>query len=180
MRTALAPRHREASGRFLGPCPVLHQTVNDLSTPFDVIRVINSRDVSLKLVRIERLKLLRKERGEPGPVEFGALIGKKPNQVSDLLSGRASFGEKVARSIEERAGKPARWMDQPIDAPSLTGEDAVWPLAEILTPDEWRLLPGEARKAVIQGASFVLAPYLLRLRSGKSSHSHRGSGQKAA
>ena len=120
--------------------------MNDLSTPFDVIRVLNLPDVSLKLVRIERLKLLRKERGEPGPVEFGLLIGKKPNQVSDLLSGRASFGEKVARSIEEKVGKPARWMDKPIGAPAMTGDDAVWPLAEILTPEEWMRLPPPVKK----------------------------------
>lgn len=66
----------------------------------------------LKLVRIARLKQLAKIRGCDGPVELGQLINKKTNQVSDLLNGRASFGEKLARSIEEAAGLPSGWLDR--------------------------------------------------------------------
>lgn len=66
----------------------------------------------LKHIRIERLRQLQAERKIPGPVEFGKLIGRKANQVSDLLSGRASFGEKVARSIEAAARLPDGWLDQ--------------------------------------------------------------------
>jgi phage repressor protein C with HTH and peptisase S24 domain len=43
---------------------------------------------------------------------LGKLINRKANQVSDLLNGRASFGEKVARSIEEAAGLPTGWLDR--------------------------------------------------------------------
>lgn len=67
--------------------------------------------MSLKLVRQERLKLFAAQRGLIGPVAIGKAVGKKPNQISDLLSGKASFGEKVARSIEEVAGLPDRWLD---------------------------------------------------------------------
>ncbi|MGJ7611117.1 MULTISPECIES: S24 family peptidase [unclassified Variovorax] len=68
--------------------------------------------MTLKLIRIDRLKRFAKERGIDGPVQLGAAIGRKTNQTSDLLSGRASFGEKVARSIEEAAGLPSGWLDQ--------------------------------------------------------------------
>lgn len=66
----------------------------------------------LKLVRISRLKQFARARSIEGPVELGLLINKKSNQVSDLLNGRASFGEKVARSIEEAAGLPTGWLDR--------------------------------------------------------------------
>lgn len=65
-----------------------------------------------KQIRIERLRQLQHERGLKGPVELGKLIGRKTNQTSDLLHGRAAFGEKVARSIEAVAGLPGGWLDQ--------------------------------------------------------------------
>lgn len=68
--------------------------------------------VDMKPIRIERLKLFAKRHGVADDHSgLGLLIGKKPNQVYNLLEGRASFGEKVARSIEEAAGLPVRWLD---------------------------------------------------------------------
>lgn len=67
--------------------------------------------MTAKLIRIARLKQFAKERGIDGPVALGQAIGRKTNQASDLISGRASFGEKVARSIEGFAGLPAGWLD---------------------------------------------------------------------
>jgi hypothetical protein len=152
--------------------------MNHLSTSFDVRRVIHFQHVSLKSIRIERLKQLQRERGMPGPVEFGAMIGKKPNQISDLLTGRASFGEKVARGIEEKAGKAPLWLDQAVEDGGQSGQRGAWPLAGILTPDEWARLPEDARAAVLQGAEFVLAPYLAKLRLGKSSPSRSGDNPR--
>lgn len=68
--------------------------------------------MTLKLIRISRLKQLAKERGLEGPGQLGEAIGRKTNQTSDLLHGRASFGEKVARSIEHAAGLPSGWLDE--------------------------------------------------------------------
>lgn len=68
--------------------------------------------MSLKLIRIARLKEFAAARNIAGPVAIGLAIGKKPNQTADLLSGAASFGEKVARSIEATAGLPENWLDQ--------------------------------------------------------------------
>lgn len=104
--------------------------MNDLSTSFDEGPGVNSGNMSLKLIRIARLKQFAKHRGADGPVELGKLIGRKTNQTSDLLSGRASFGEKVARSIEEVAALPPGWLDEldddvviaPAPAPSQSSE----------------------------------------------------------
>lgn len=78
--------------------------------------------MSLKLIRIARLRQFAKERHIDGPAALGQAIGRKTNQASDLLSGRASFGEKVARSIEEFASLPAGWLDSDDDgAPMRAG-----------------------------------------------------------
>lgn len=90
--------------------PLLHQTMNTKSTLFDDKGGFQS-GMSLKLIRIARLKQFAASRGLHGPSGLGAAIGKKSNQTSDLLSGKASFGEKVARSIEEHAGLPQLWLD---------------------------------------------------------------------
>jgi SOS-response transcriptional repressor LexA len=78
---------------------------------FDVNDMQSSGRMSLKLIRIQRLKEFAALRGIKGPVALGRAIGKEANQVSNLLSGAASFGEKVARSIEEVAGLPVNWLD---------------------------------------------------------------------
>lgn len=70
-----------------------------------------SGSMSLKLIRIQRLKEFAAARGLDGPVAIGTAIGRKYNQVSDLLNGRGSFGEKLARSIEESAGLSQGWLD---------------------------------------------------------------------
>ncbi len=85
--------------------------MNDVSTSFDDAPVPISGRMSLKLIRITRLKQLAALRQIEGPTALGLLIGKKTNQTADLLSGKASFGEKVARSIEECAGLPINWLD---------------------------------------------------------------------
>lgn len=69
----------------------------------------------LKQTRIAKLQLLQKELRAEGPVELGKALNRKANQVSDLLHGRASFGEKLARSIEVQAGLPLGWLDEPED-----------------------------------------------------------------
>jgi hypothetical protein len=75
--------------------------------------------VDLKQTRIERLKSYARSHGVlDNPAGLGALIGKRPNQVYNLLHGGASFGEKVARSIEQAAGLPPYWLDQEVMASS--------------------------------------------------------------
>lgn len=94
--------------------------MNAASTSFDEWAVVHFGDVSLKLIRIARLKQLQADRKLSGPVELGQLINRKVNQVSDLLNGRAPFGEKIARSIEEAADLPPGWLDEPTEDGKVT------------------------------------------------------------
>ena len=93
--------------------------MNDQSTSFNEDQMLHLGTMTLKLTRIARLKLFAQQRRLEGPGELGNAIGRKANQTSDLLNGRASFGEKVARSIEDFAQLPTGWLDQ-TDANSST------------------------------------------------------------
>lgn len=79
-----------------------------------------SVSMSLKLIRVERLKELMRLRGIDGPTALGVAIGKSTAQTANLLGGIGSFGEKVARSIEETAGLPTGWLDSLQDAENTT------------------------------------------------------------
>jgi hypothetical protein len=92
----------------------------ELITPFSVderntvqcFSCARLADMDLKDIRVERLKLFARKHGvESSPGELARLIGKKPNQVTNLLGKHSSFGEKVARSIEQAAGLSAGWLD---------------------------------------------------------------------
>lgn len=63
-------------------------------------------------IRRERLQemITLTTKGNRG--QFAELVGKAASQISDMLSANKSFGEKVARQIEERAGYPLGWLDQ--------------------------------------------------------------------
>jgi len=76
--------------------------------------------MSLKLIRIAKLKAFAASRNLVGPVAIGLAIGKKANQASDLMSGKAPFGEKVARSIEAYAGLPDFYLDDESETTNVT------------------------------------------------------------
>lgn len=82
-----------------------------MSTLDDENNMPASRHMSLKLIRISRLKQFFTQQGLDELADRAKAIGKKVNQTSDLVTGKASFGEKVARSIEENAGLPNGWLD---------------------------------------------------------------------
>lgn len=115
--------------------------------------------VDLKNTRIERLKAFARQRGVlSDPSGLGALIGKKPNQVYNLLHGVSSFGEKVARSIEEAAGLPHYWLDQEVVAP-----DGLLPaVAEVAA--KINALPPRQRDLILNVASAMLNDYELLQR----------------
>ena len=45
------------------------------------------------------------------PTELAVRTGKKVNQIQDMLAGRKSFGEKVAREIEDALGMDPKALD---------------------------------------------------------------------
>lgn len=48
-----------------------------------------------------------------GPAALGRAIRRSTQQCSDLLAGRASFGETIARHIENLLELPRNWLDFP-------------------------------------------------------------------
>jgi len=65
-----------------------------------------------KETRRERLRELINQRFD-GIARRFALAAKKPDgQINDMLAGRKSFGEKVARQIETTLGLPPLYFDQ--------------------------------------------------------------------
>lgn len=64
-----------------------------------------------RLIRLQNLKAMNL-----GPTELKRRFGRSVSYWSDMLNNRKSFGEDVARDIEERANMPRYWMDTPHDA----------------------------------------------------------------
>lgn len=110
--------------------------------------------MDLKAVRQERLKEFARSRGVlDDPSGLAEAIGKKPNQVYNLLHGSSSFGEKVARSIEEHAGLPRYWLDvdaQTRNAAAMLSPEAVEIARAIDT------LSGVTRNKVINSCRQIL------------------------
>lgn len=97
--------------------------------------------VVVDLPEIRRKRLLRfaeLRQVQDNPSGLGLLIGKKPNQVYNLLHGSASFGEKVARSIEQAAGLPWGYLD------TEDGQLPGWPFRSI-SIDRFLVLSAEDR-----------------------------------
>lgn len=63
-----------------------------------------------KAVRKANIQWLVTQHG--GPTEFGRLIEREQVQVSQWLGGKP-IGDRLARHIESRIGKPTGWLDQP-------------------------------------------------------------------
>lgn len=68
--------------------------------------------------RRERLATMIQEKTQGNKAVFAQLVGKKASQISDMLSGSKSFGEKVARDIERKTGYPERWLDGDVSMPA--------------------------------------------------------------
>lgn len=65
-----------------------------------------------RMIRIDNLRLLMQQNGWK-QADLCRVIKKSDAYVSKLLGKKSSFGEKAARYIEEKCGKPHGWLDQP-------------------------------------------------------------------
>ena len=54
-----------------------------------------------------------------------------PNYISQILNGHRNFGEKAARTMEEKLGLPPGWFDR--------RSDYVWPFTSITYQEYLRL-----------------------------------------
>lgn len=78
-------------------------------------------------LRRKRLLALIGELDSGNVTAFSRRIGRSQSQVADMLAGRKSFGEKVARDIEQRLDLVRGWLDDP------AGDEAARPGGNIAT-----------------------------------------------
>lgn len=71
---------------------------------------------TIREIRLENLRALRAE--HPTEAAFGNFLGMAPAQVWQLLNNKRGVGDKLARKIEQRVGKPRGWMDGSQVSPS--------------------------------------------------------------
>ncbi|WP_194273457.1 S24 family peptidase [Alcaligenes faecalis] len=89
-----------------------------------------------------RRKNLAALAAEFGSSTVAARTKRSPTQISDMIAGRKSFGEKVARAMEKEWDETldAGWLDIPLkdmpmarvsNAPSTNGDDAIFERLDI-------------------------------------------------
>lgn len=78
------------------------------------------------MIRRENLAALIEAYG--GTTSLGDRVGKSPSQLGDMIAEppRKSFGEKVARDIEEKLGLPRGWLDDSHDPEELKALRRSW------------------------------------------------------
>ena len=131
-------------------------------------------DREMDMPSIRRANLIRQYRRlSPDDVTgFGKIIGKSQSATSDLLQGRKSFGEKMARSIERNAGWPAMSLDQPDGSgntepgPAIRGRIPLisWVRAGAFCQTVDQFEPGDAEKYYITTQNLSLHAYCLRVK----------------
>lgn len=62
-------------------------------------------------IRRRNLRFLVDRAG--GPKEFADRVGRTPNYITQLKGDTKSFGNPVARYLEEQLGHPRGWLDRP-------------------------------------------------------------------
>jgi hypothetical protein len=73
----------------------------------------HNKGMDIQELRRQQLREWIKFNHESVVMRFAAAINKPQPQVADMLSGRKSFGEKVARQIEQLAKMPPMYLDTP-------------------------------------------------------------------
>ncbi|WP_150124071.1 hypothetical protein [Cupriavidus nantongensis] len=86
-------------------------------------------------------------------------LGKPASQISDMLAGRKSFGEKIARAMEVAwdSDRPTGWLDseaasdlRSTDLPAkepATASNGDWPFVSI-TREQWKKAPKRTRERI--------------------------------
>lgn len=76
-----------------------------------MVFIRHTRTVEIQELRRHQLREWIRFNYQSVVMRFAADIGKPQPQVADMLSGRKSFGEKVARQIEKLAEMPPMYLD---------------------------------------------------------------------
>jgi plasmid maintenance system antidote protein VapI len=143
---------------------VYHHTVYGNATPFGdfTFRCTPDHNSEMQIQAARRSALrayIRKHHSKPGlsdgnVTEFARSIGMAQSQIADMLDGRKSFGEKVARKIEkllERHGKPSVQLDADYEADELLSNPSAtvgtWPFKAV-TYDRFMRLPQRVKDRI--------------------------------
>lgn len=71
-----------------------------------------NQESALTKQRRQNLRIVLEEQG--GPASFAKKLGQSgPSFLSQMANGHRAISEKTSRRIEQAAGKPEYWMDQP-------------------------------------------------------------------
>lgn len=71
-----------------------------------------NQESALTKQRRQNLRTVLEEQG--GPASFAKKLGQSgPSFLSQMANGHRAITEKTSRRIEQAAGKPEYWMDQP-------------------------------------------------------------------
>lgn len=99
---------------------------------------------------------------------FAESIGRKQPQISDVLSGTKSFGEKLARRIEDRAQMPKRYLDGPDVYDQLTAlyHGIQLTRSGALLGAEWEKLPIDKRAEFENKIHAEVAKHIREQRRG--------------
>jgi hypothetical protein len=82
------------------------------STPYGVLPVMQLGMADDAAIRLKNFKDLYAKTGF-SPTEVARELGNRPQFWSDLMNGRKSFGEKLARGIEEKKSLVRLSLDDP-------------------------------------------------------------------
>jgi transcriptional regulator with XRE-family HTH domain len=88
------------------------------------------------------------------------------NYISQLLRGKKAFGEKTARKIEIRTGKPPGWLDEE-NSPSAASSSDGWPFSSIDKVLWDRLSPQQKREIEASFARQVLGANIEQPATGR-------------
>lgn len=88
--------------------------------------------------RQENLQRLINEIADGSQVQFAERIGKSPSYVGQLVRGVGSFGERVARQIEQQCGKSRGWLDEaPVERLAGPRDQGLCPLLSWVAAGSW-------------------------------------------
>lgn len=105
--------------------PHYHSWVNVSNTFYGIHSSVKNRSnapMNATEIRRQRLRELLSERFADNASDLARAVKKQQSYISELLKGKRSFGERVARDIERKVGVTPGWLDyRPQRLCALTG-----------------------------------------------------------
>ena len=123
--------------------------------------------MTIQDIRRRALATLIEKRWGNNARRFSLAIRKSDVQINDMLAGRKSFGEKVARDIETRAGLEPGTLDRS-DAPATSQAAEPTPLPYLteearIVAEIYQALPGSARaefsRAIVEAYTKIIVAH---------------------